>query len=287
MKRILEILFLIIFSLLNNRLVLAQTTVTPPADEFNLQGYITTAIIIFALLLTVGFWITLSFATNKEKEKNVFNEIVSGFSWIRNKVGGLVPLEKENEIMMDENFDGIKELNNNIPPWFNILFIGSIIFAIIYMFDFHVLKTSPLQEDEFKSEVMAANLDKELLIKSGKLLTEATVVQLKDIGALNSGKETYTSKCSVCHGRFGEGLVGPNLTDNFWIHGNTIQNIFKVIRAGVPAKGMISWESQLSPQQIQEVASYIISLHGTNPPNGKKPEGQEFKTGTDSIKAAI
>ncbi len=282
MKRNLTLMLVAIY----NGILLAQTT-TLPTDEFNLKGYIETVIIIFAVVLAVGFWIVLSFATNKEKENNVFKAIVTGFKWIRNKISGLAPLEEENELMMKENFDGIKELNNNVPPWFNILFYGTIIFALIYMFNFHVLKTSPLQEDEFKSEVTAANYEKELLIKSGKLLTEATVVQLKDIGALSSGKETFISKCSVCHGRLGEGLVGPNLTDNYWIHGNTIQNVFKVIRAGVPAKGMISWESQLSPQQIQEVASYVLSLQGTNPPNGKKPEGQEYQTGSDSLKVTI
>jgi len=286
MKSILRIFYISTVVIFNNRLLLAQSSGTT-TDQLNLSGYIETAIIIFALLMIVGFWIALSFATNKEKEKKVYNAFVNGFKWIRNKIGGLAPLEKENELVLEESFDGIKELNNNIPHWFNILFFGSIIFAIIYMFDFHILKSSPLQEDEFKAEVQAANLDRELLIKSGKLLTEATVVQLKDIAAISSGKTTFTSKCSVCHGRLGEGLVGPNLTDNFWIHGNTIQNIFKVIRVGVPAKGMISWESQLSPQQIQEVASYVLSLQGSNPPNGKKPEGLEYKTGTDSLKAAI
>ncbi len=286
MKSILRIFYISTVVIFNNRLLLAQSSGTT-TDQLNLSGYIETAIIIFALLMIVGFWIALSFATNKEKEKKVYNAFVNGFKWIRNKIGGLAPLEKENELVLEESFDGIKELNNNIPPWFNILFFGSIIFAIIYMFDFHILKSSPLQEDEFKAEVQAANLDRELLIKSGKLLTEATVVQLKDIAAISSGKTTFTSKCSVCHGRLGEGLVGPNLTDNFWIHGNTIQNIFKVIRVGVPAKGMISWESQLSPRQIQEVASYVLSLQGSNPPNGKKPEGLEYKTGTDSLKAAI
>jgi cytochrome c oxidase cbb3-type subunit 3 len=278
--------FTISIAAINNGLLLAQTTTTP-TDEFNLKGYIETAIIIFAIFLAIGAWFALSFATDKEKEKKFYGAILFSLNWIKNKISGLVPLEKENELMMKENYDGIKELNNSIPPWFNILFYGTIIFALIYMIDFHVLKTSPLQEEEFKTEVTAAKYEKELLIKSGKLLTEATVVQLKDIGALSSGKETFISKCSVCHGRFGEGLVGPNLTDNYWIHGNTVQNIFKVIRIGVPAKGMISWESQLSPQQIQEVASYILTLQGTNPPNGKKPEGQEIKPGIDSLKVAI
>jgi cytochrome c oxidase cbb3-type subunit 3 len=85
------------------------------------------------------------------------------------------------------------------------------------------------------------------------------------------------ANCAACHGQKGEGVVGPNLTDAYWIHGGGIKNVFKTIKYGVPAKGMIAWETQLSPSQIQKVASYVLTLQGTNPPNGKAPEGEIWK----------
>ena len=76
-----------------------------------------------------------------------------------------------------------------------------------------------------------------------------------------------------CHGQKGEGLVGPNFADEYWIHGGGIKNVFKVIKYGVPDKGMIAWQAQLKPADMQKVGSYILTLQGTNPPNPKAPQG--------------
>jgi len=121
------------------------------------------------------------------------------------------------------------------------------------------------------------------LEKSGVLVNEETVTLLTDAGILNEGKDIYTANCVACHGPLGGGLVGPNLTDNYWINGGGIKNIFKTIKFGVPAKGMISWETQLNSKQIQAVASYVVSLNGTNPPAAKQPEGN-FYSASDSLK---
>src|SRR6478735_8271351 len=91
---------------------------------------------------------------------------------------------------------------------------------------------------------------------------------------LQSGEAIYQKNCVACHGKLGEGGVGPNLTDAYWLHGGDIQSVFKTIKYGVPSKGMIPWQTQLSPAQIQEVASYINTFKGTNPPNGKAPQGE-------------
>ncbi len=186
------------------------------------------------------------------------------------------PIEREADIMLDHDYDGIKELDNRIPPWFSGLFYLTIIFAIYYMIDYHVLETSKLQAEEYEEEMRIADMQRTELIKSGALINEDTVEPLTDDESINNGKEIYRKNCIACHGELGGGLIGPNLTDEYWIHGGGIKNIFKVIKYGVPAKGMISWQQQLNPKQIQEVSSFIISIEGSNPLNAKQPEGDKY-----------
>jgi cytochrome c oxidase cbb3-type subunit 3 len=102
---------------------------------------------------------------------------------------------------------------------------------------------------------------------------ENTVKLVSDPTVLAAGKTIFTTTCSPCHGAQGQGVVGPNLTDDYWLHGGKITDIFKTIKYGVPAKGMPTWEKQLSPKQISDVANYVKSLHGTNPPGAKEPQG--------------
>ena len=194
------------------------------------------------------------------------------------------PLDREHEILLPDDYDGIKELDNQVPPWFNWLFYGSIIFAGFYLFNYHVFSTNKLQADEYNDEVRIATLQRDELVKSGAFVNEITVTQLTDATSIEAGKEIFNNNCVTCHGPQGGGLVGPNLTDDYWIHGGGIKNIFKTIKYGVPAKGMITWQTQLNPKQIQSVASYVISLHGTNPPNAKPPQGDRY-TESDSTKA--
>ena len=128
--------------------------------------------------------------------------------------------------------------------------------------------------DEYNEEIAIASAEKEALMKTGALINEETVTVLTDASALQSGKAIYDANCIACHANDGGGIVGPNLTDQYWINGGGIKNIFKTIKNGVPAKGMISWQTQLNPNQIQQVASYILSLHGTTPVNPKEPQGE-------------
>jgi cytochrome c oxidase cbb3-type subunit 3 len=138
-----------------------------------------------------------------------------------------------------------------------------------------------VQEEEYIAEMQLAEAQRHILIKSGAFLNEETVTLAADAGALSSGKDIYDKNCASCHGFGGEGLVGPNLTDEYWVHGGGIKNIFKIIKYGVPQKGMISWQTQLSPTQMQEVGSYIVSLANTNPPNAKPPEGEKWVEETE------
>jgi mono/diheme cytochrome c family protein len=180
-------------------------------------------------------------------------------------------------LMKDHNYDGIMELDNKAPAWFQFLFYITIVFAVIYMVNFHVLKKDNLMLDEYTQEMTAAQMEKDILLKSGSYINESNVTSLTAPEDIKAGKDIFLANCIACHGNNGEGTVGPNLTDDFWIHGGGIKNVFATISNGVPAKGMITWKAQMNPKQIQLVASYILTLHGTNPPNGKAPEGQPYK----------
>ncbi len=189
-----------------------------------------------------------------------------------------VPIEKEGDILLSHDHDGIRELDNHLPPWWVNMFILTVIWAIGYMWYYHWGGNGQNQEEEYKSEVAAAK--KQIAIAlAGKAsgVDESTVTVLTDAASLNDGQMTFKSICAACHGQKGEGIVGPNFTDEYWIHGGGIKNMFKVIKYGVPDKGMIAWGAQLKPIEIQKVASYILTLKGTNPPNSKAPQGDMWK----------
>jgi cytochrome c oxidase cbb3-type subunit 3 len=193
------------------------------------------------------------------------------------KLLSLKPLAAEKDIELDHDYDGIKELNNPIPTWFNVLFYGTVVFAIFYLLIYHVAYMAPLQGKEFENELVLAEKQKqEYLKKAGNLIDENSVTLLTEKGKIEAGAVTFIARCAACHGEKGEGKVGPNLTDEFWIHGGGIKNVFKTIKYGMPAKGMVAWQNTLNAAQMQEVASYILSLQGTNPPGAKEPQGEKY-----------
>jgi cytochrome c oxidase cbb3-type subunit III len=180
------------------------------------------------------------------------------------------------KLLSGHEYDGIRELDNKLPKWWLGLFFITIIFAVVYFVSFHVLKIGNTPEEEYKNEVVAANMEYQGAGPSNTV-DAGNVTLLTDEAAKAEGKAIFDKNCVVCHLAQGQGLVGPNLTDEYWIHGCKIGDLFKVITIGVPEKGMISWQSQLTPEQIQKVASYIISLQGSNPPNPKAPQGDICK----------
>jgi cytochrome c oxidase cbb3-type subunit 3 len=254
----------------------------------SLDGYGQAAGLFVLLGILVMFILILILGNDKYKDDGTVKAVqkAPAFAKLKYSLTKSVPLDKEADIMLDHDYDGIKELDNKVPPWFNYLFYGTIGIAVVYMLVFHVFHVKPLMLDEYLSELKAAEVQREELIKTGALINEKTVTLLTDVQSLESGKNTFTTNCTPCHGMKGEGTVGPNLTDDNWIHGGGINNIFATIKNGVPAKGMISWQSLLNPKKIQEVASYVISLHGTNPPNGKPPEGEKYVP-QDSVKTNV
>lgn len=252
-------------------------------DDGDSGAVLKVVVAITAFLIALVLWLVLVYAESNDTEGE---KVIKPFKNFIHSLTQSVSIQQEDDIMLDHDFDGIKELDNKIPPWWNALFYGAIIFGIIYMIDYHVIGDGNVQENEYQQEIQAAALQLELLTKSGSLITEETVTVLADVGALAAGKDIFDKNCAACHGFGGEGIVGPNFTDEYWIHGGSIKNIFHIIAEGVPAKGMISWKSQLSSNQIQEVGSYILTLKGTNPPNQKAAEGEKWVEDVEPDKGA-
>lgn len=174
-------------------------------------------------------------------------------------------------LIKDHSYDGIQELDNDLPPWWKWLFYITIAFSIIYMIRLFVFEADDLvQQKEYDNEMAEA-----ASMKPAESETAAfEMVVLTDASSLENGKATFDKICSVCHLTDGGGLVGPNFTDDYWIHGNSLDDMWTIVENGVLEKGMIAYKDQLSQQARLEVISYIISLHGTTPANPKAPEGE-------------
>ncbi|WP_027138696.1 cbb3-type cytochrome c oxidase N-terminal domain-containing protein [Gaetbulibacter saemankumensis] len=199
------------------------------------------------------------------------------FTWLKKtylKLLGSKPIEEEDEIILDHNYDGIKELDNNLPPWWLYGFYISIIFAAIYLLRFHVFN-GPSQFDELDTELAEAKAAIEAYKKTAKDLVDInTVTLLTDASDLEAGKNIYETNCVACHMADGGGGIGPNLTDEYWILGGDIKHVFKTVsEGGRSGKGMIAWKQQLKPSEIAQVSSYVLSLQGTTPANPKDPQG--------------
>lgn len=193
-------------------------------------------------------------------------------------------MEQESDIMLDHDYDGIKELDNVLPPWWVNLFIATTIFAVIYLFRFHVMNDYT-QEQEFEQEVELANLEiaKHKLTSPKEEVTLADVTMLTDAASLAKGKEIFTNACAACHKPDGGGIVGPNLTDEFWINGGGIKNVFKVIAEGSPNNAsMVAWAKTLGTTEVQKVASYVLTLQGTKPAGAKPAEGEKWVETADA-----
>lgn len=200
-------------------------------------------------------------------------------------------LEREEEVMLDHDYDGIKELDNVLPPWWLYGFFITIGISVFYYVAIYILGWYG-QADEYKAEVAQFE---EYKAQHPELFSTANLTALTDAESLAKGKVLFTEKtCVACHLPDGGGLIGPNLTDKNWILGGDFQSVFNTIsKGGRPGKGMVAWESTISKDDRQLLASYVLSLQGTTPANPKAPEGDlwengvkvEATTATDSIPA--
>lgn len=205
------------------------------------------------------------------KKKHRFAKIKAFFKSLNKSK----PVDEEEEIILDHNYDGIKELDNDLPPWWIYLFYATMVFAAIYLVRHHLFN-APDQHEEYVAEVQKAKKAIEEYKKTAKDLIDANTVELltgeEDIKA---GQAIFSGNCVTCHKADAGGGIGPNLTDDYWINGGGIKNIFHTIsEGGRPGKGMVAWKTDLKPSEIAQVASYVISLHGTTPADPKEPQGE-------------
>ncbi|RKS02283.1 MULTISPECIES: cbb3-type cytochrome c oxidase N-terminal domain-containing protein [unclassified Flavobacterium] len=201
--------------------------------------------------------------------------------WVQNIMKSMTrskSIEQEADVMLDHDYDGIKELDNVLPPWWVNLFYATIIFGVIYLVRFHVMDDYT-QAQEYDQEVAAANIEieKNKLNSPKEEITFDKVTLLTDAESLAKGKEIYTNACAACHKADGGGVVGPNLTDDHWINGGGIKNVFKLISEGSKNNPtMVGWAKTLGTKEVQKVASYVLSLQGTKPAGGKAAEGEKW-----------
>ncbi|MCE2613973.1 c-type cytochrome [Flavobacteriaceae bacterium D16] len=252
-----------------------------------LEYPITQFFLVMVLLILVAIELILKsienimFQTLSEEAKERYLESKSKsleWKWGKRmylKLLGSKPVEAEGEIILDHNYDGIKELDNKLPPWWIYLFYATIIFGVVYLVRFHIAGDYD-QELEYEMEVAAAQLAIEEYKKTAKDLVDASTVELlTDASDLNAGKAIFETNCAVCHMNDGGGGIGPNLTDEHWILGGGIKNVFNTISEGGRAgKGMVPWKQSLKPSEIAQVGSYLLTFQGTTPANPKAPEGE-------------
>ncbi|MCG9793492.1 cbb3-type cytochrome c oxidase N-terminal domain-containing protein [Flavobacterium algicola] len=224
--------------------------------------------------------ITYNLLTEEEKAKQAEEDQLSikDKAWYKNMMQKLTrtePIESEEAIVLDHDYDGIKELDNNLPPWWVYLFYASIVFAAVYFVRFQVMGGDN-QEMELQKELAQAKIDVAEYMKTAPdMMDEKTVTLLTDPESLAIGKTIFTTNCAACHRADAGGQIGPNLTDDNWILGGGIKNIFHtLVNGGRDGKGMIAWKGTLKPKEMQKVASYIISLRGSNPVDPKAPDGE-------------
>lgn len=238
--------------------------------------------LLIAIEITMNAVDAVTYSLLTEEQKRILNEaktvslIKSGwYQKLMKKLTKSEPIENEAELLLDHDYDGIKELDNSLPPWWVYLFYGCIIFAAVYLIRFEIMGGDN-QEMELKKEIAQAKIDVANYMKTAPdMMDEKTVTLLKDAPSIANGKAIYTANCVACHRPDAGGQIGPNLTDDNWILGGGIKNVFHTItNGGRDGKGMIAWKTVLKPKDIQHVSSYILSLRGTNPVNPKAPDGE-------------
>ena len=239
--------------------------------------------VLIAISMTMRAVDNITYQLMTEEEKAKFNEVgnqsFTESDWYKKLVATFVRPEStivsEDQLLLEHDYDGIKELDNNLPPWWVYLFYASIVFGVVYMVRFEILGADD-QEMELAKEIAQAKIEVAEYMKTAPdMMDEKTVTVLTDPADLAVGKEIYTTNCAACHRADAGGQIGPNLTDDEWILGGGIKNIFHtLVNGGRDGKGMIAWKGTLKPKEMQKVASYIISLKGSNPVDPKAPEGE-------------
>jgi len=280
----------------------AQNTFAQAATEVKESMYVDTPIggmhpmafyslfIVLLLELFVILWLCLMILriiVKREAVSAVANNekpAQSSFSlFISRKVFGVKPVETDKDVMLDHDYDGIKELDNDLPPWWKYGFYFTIISGLVYLVGYHVTGSFKSSEEEYTTEMAEAEASVAAYRNKMALnVDETNAVFATESDKLAKGGEIFVKNCLVCHGEKGQGGIGPNFADNYWIYGGKPGDLFKTVRDGT-TKGMKSWKDELSPVDIQNVISYIHTFKGTNPANAKAAEGVLFEESTDTV----
>lgn len=252
--------------------------------------YLMIGVIAVEILILMALVYQLRFLMGLEKERvmaaateEVAAKPKENWWWKLNKSADI---SHEQDIDLSHDYDGISELDNKLPPWWTVAFGITILFSIVYLYRYHVAESAPLQIEELQIAIREGEAEKNAyLAKTAGNVDENTVVML-DAGGIAGGKTLFMANCIACHGNAGEGnAVGPNLTDDYWINGGKINEVFRTIKYGVTEKGMRSWKDEMSPVQMAQLASYVKSLKGTNPPNAREPQGDKYEEGAGAAPA--
>ena len=241
-------------------------------ENMDLIGLLTINIILmFVVIYLRSLFNQMVAMTKKEAELAAEQPVVAEtFTKINAILTDAVPIEEEYKILMDHEYDGIQELDNNLPPWWVWGFVACIIFAFVYLINYHVLGVSDLQIKAYEKEMEQAQKDIDAyLSKMAMNVDETNATLMTEKSDLEAGKTIFDNNCTICHKSKGEGDVGPNLTDKNWVYGFDVKDVFYSVKKGRP-NGMPEHASKLNPIQIQQVSSYVLSLPSVK---GKEPQG--------------
>ncbi len=256
-----------------------------PSEAF----YFMASVIFLELLVILVLLMNIRILLKAEKQKLEAGEQEAIakkplFNWWA-RLNRFRPVEQEADIDLGHDYDGIRELDNRLPPWWLYGFYLTILVSCIYLWRFQVSHTGPSSKEEYETAIANADLEvKEYLKLKGDAVDENTVKLLTDAADITEGKTNFLKSCVACHNAEGGGNVGPNLTDDYWIHGGDLKSIFKTIRYGINA--MPQWQNSYSNKQIAQLASFVKSLKGTTPPNPKAPQGVIYKEDSVVVKSS-
>lgn len=297
MKRIL----ILLTGLISSLTVSAQETATPsfwtdPINNPLTPLFVVAAFVFIALIsvLVVAVYMLrilnmIIDQTEKERALKLGKPFVKRQSWwnkLGNQLNDSVPVARESEIDLGHSYDGIRELDNHLPPWWKWLFYGTIAWSVVYLFIYHISNSLPLSTAEYQEEVAKAEIQIQKFKASQPVadIDESTLTFINDAAIIEKGKKVFMDyNCGSCHRNDGGGnTIGPNLTDSYWLHGGDIKNIFKTIKDGFVEKGMPAWGKAMSPENVRDVSFFVMSLNGTNPPDAKAPQGELFQIETET-----
>jgi cytochrome c oxidase cbb3-type subunit 3 len=284
------ILFALIPAWAQDNAIATKTFWDDPFSSPMLPLYVVTTLVFITIILVMVVALYMLKLLNilvqqarYEKGERLGMPYVAEPTWwdkLSQQLNASVPVALEKDIDLGHNFDGIRELDNHLPPWWKWLFVATVIWGVIYIFVYHLSNSLPLSIGEYENELVLAE-EQARILKANQptaVIDENTLEYSTDKGIIAKGKVIFTGNCVACHRADGGGnSIGPNLTDRFWIHGGSIKNVFSTIKTGVVEKGMPAWGKAMSPQDVRDVAFYVMSLQETNPKGAKAPQGELYE----------